>query len=143
MTLHRRHVMAAPFTKLAKDLEQTFFRIEQANSWQAAIVNGAIAGAAVSLVAWMLTSLEEGDLLLFACLGSGRLHGKSCVEQYFCEVIVVPSGVESFVLDSDFGGGLSLEETQSCATERAEVGVSVPLAEATLVFTKRHVQLPV
>ncbi len=64
------HIIVAPLRKLAKDLEQTFFRIEQANSWQAAIVNGAIAGAAVALVAWLMTTLEEGDLLLFACLGS-------------------------------------------------------------------------
>ncbi len=65
-----RHVIAAPFTRLAKDLEQTFFRIERANRWQAAAVNGVIAGAAVALIAWLITSLEEGDLLLFACLGS-------------------------------------------------------------------------
>lgn len=65
-----RHLIAAPLTRLAKDLEQTFFRIEKANSWQAAVVNGAIAGAAVALVAWLMTTLEEGDLLLFACLGS-------------------------------------------------------------------------
>ncbi|MEQ9408854.1 MAG: HPP family protein [Fuerstiella sp.] len=70
MKSNERHVMAAPITKLARDLEQTFFRIEQANSWQAAAVNGVIAGAAVALVAWLLTTLEEGDLLLFACLGS-------------------------------------------------------------------------
>ena len=62
--------MAAPLTKLANDLEQSFFRIEKANSWQAAAVNGTIAGAAVALVAWLITTVEEGDLLLFACLGS-------------------------------------------------------------------------
>ena len=65
-----KHLITAPMTKLAKDLEQAFFRIEKANSWQAAAVNGTIAGAAVALVAWLITSLEEGDLLLFACLGS-------------------------------------------------------------------------
>jgi CBS-domain-containing membrane protein len=70
MQTNGRHVIAAPVTKLAKDLEQTFFRIEKANSWQAAAVNGIIAGAAVALVAWLMTTLEEGDLLLFACLGS-------------------------------------------------------------------------
>ncbi len=64
------HVIVAPLRKLAKDLEQTFFRIEQANNWQAAVVNGVIAGAAVALVAWLMTTLDEGDLLLFACLGS-------------------------------------------------------------------------
>ncbi|MEO1982184.1 MAG: HPP family protein [Fuerstiella sp.] len=66
----KSHIIVAPLKKLANDLEQTFFRIERANSWQAAVVNGVIAGAAVALVAWLLTTLEEGDLLLFACLGS-------------------------------------------------------------------------
>lgn len=65
-----RHVFAEPLTKLARDVEQTFFRIERANRWQAAAVNGIIAGASVALVAWLVQSLEEGDLLLFACLGS-------------------------------------------------------------------------
>ncbi|MCR9202418.1 MAG: HPP family protein [Planctomycetaceae bacterium] len=70
MQPNKRHVLTAPLTKLARDLEQTFFRMEKANSWQAAIVNGIIAGAAVALVAWLMTNLEEGDVLLFACLGS-------------------------------------------------------------------------
>ena len=65
-----RHVFAQPLTKLARNIEQTFFRIERANRWQAAAVNGVIAGASVALVAWLVQSLEEGDLLLFACLGS-------------------------------------------------------------------------
>ncbi|MEZ6128481.1 MAG: HPP family protein [Planctomycetaceae bacterium] len=65
-----RHVMTPPVTRLAKDLERRFFRIEQEDRWPAAVVNGIIAGAAVALVAWLLTSLQEGDLLLFACLGS-------------------------------------------------------------------------
>lgn len=70
MQSNKRHVLTAPLTRLAKDLEQTFFRMEKANNWQAAIVNGIIAGAAVALVAWLMTNLEEGDILLFACLGS-------------------------------------------------------------------------
>ncbi|APZ90879.1 HPP family protein [Fuerstiella marisgermanici] len=70
MKTNERHIMAAPVTRLAKDLEQKFFRMERANSWQAAVVNGVIAGSAVALVAWLMTSPEEGDLLLFACLGS-------------------------------------------------------------------------
>lgn len=70
MKSNERHVMATPLSRLAGDLEQTFFRIERANSWQAAGINGLIAGAAVALVAWLMTTLEEGDLLLFACLGS-------------------------------------------------------------------------
>lgn len=67
---NRGHIVAAPLTKLARDLEQSFFRLERDNRWPAAIINGVIAGAAVSLVAWLMTSLEEGDVLLFACLGS-------------------------------------------------------------------------
>ena len=70
MRSNKQHVLTAPLTRLAKDLEQTFFRIEKANSWQAAMVNGLIAGAAVALVSWAMSNLEEGDLLLFACLGS-------------------------------------------------------------------------
>lgn len=70
MPSNKPHVLTAPLTKLAKDLEQTFFRMEKANSWQAAIVNGIIAGAAVALVAWLMTNLKAGDVLLFACLGS-------------------------------------------------------------------------
>lgn len=54
-----RHVMAAPLTKLANDLEQSFFRIERANSWQAAAVNGMLAGAAVPLVAWLITKWKR------------------------------------------------------------------------------------
>jgi len=70
MKSNERHVMPAPLTKLAQEVEQRFFQMERANSWQAAVVNGIIAGAAVALVAWLLTTVEEGDLLLFACLGS-------------------------------------------------------------------------
>ena len=64
------HYLAESVTRLASDIEQSFFRIENRNSWLAALVNGTIAGAAVALVAWMMSAPEEGDLLLFACLGS-------------------------------------------------------------------------
>ncbi len=70
MKSNMRHVMETPLSKLASELEQKFFEIERANSWQAAIVNGLIAGAAVALVAWLMTTIEEGDFILFACLGS-------------------------------------------------------------------------
>ena len=70
MKSNDHHILAEPVTRLARNLEQAFFRIERENSWQAAAVNGVIAGAAVAIVAWLITSLEEGDLLLFACLGS-------------------------------------------------------------------------
>lgn len=70
MKSNMRQVASVPLSKLANELEQKFFQIERANSWQAAIVNGVIAGAAVALVAWLMTNFEEGDFILFACLGS-------------------------------------------------------------------------
>lgn len=70
MKSNERHVFAQPLTKLARDIEQSFFRMERANRWQAATVNGVIAGASVALVAWLVQNRQEGDLLLFACLGS-------------------------------------------------------------------------
>lgn len=70
MKWNQPHVMAAPVTKLARNIEQTFFRIERANRWHAAVINGVIAGASVAVVAWLVQTLQEGDLLLFACLGS-------------------------------------------------------------------------
>lgn len=70
MPNHRKHVFADRWTRLAADVEQIFFRIERENRILAALINGAIAGASVALVAWLVTSLREGDLLLFACLGS-------------------------------------------------------------------------
>jgi len=70
MKLNNGHVLAGRVTRLAKDLENQFFKIEQANRWPAAVFNGTIAGAAVALIAWVMTSVQEGDLILFACLGS-------------------------------------------------------------------------
>jgi len=55
---------------LSGDIEQALFRIERESGWKAAAINGALAGAAVALVTWLVTTLQEGDLLLFACLGS-------------------------------------------------------------------------
>ena len=48
-------------------VEGTFFRIEKANSWLACLANGLLAGLAVGLVTW---TFEQGDFVLFACLGS-------------------------------------------------------------------------
>ena len=70
MRSNEQHMLAPPVTRLARDIENAFFRIEKANRWQAAAVNGIIAGASVALVAWLVQTLQEGDLLLFACLGS-------------------------------------------------------------------------
>jgi CBS-domain-containing membrane protein len=70
MKSNETHVLAAQWSRLAAPVEQTLFRIERESRWLAGAVNGAIAGAAVALVAWLVTTLQEGDLLLFACLGS-------------------------------------------------------------------------
>ena len=48
-------------------VERELFRIELENRWLGSAINGLIAGAAVSAVAWFFT---EQDMLLFACLGS-------------------------------------------------------------------------
>ena len=65
-----KHVLAERWTRLAADVEQAFFRIERESRIMAAVINGCIAGASVALVAWLVANLEEGDMLLFACLGS-------------------------------------------------------------------------
>lgn len=69
------HIFAKELSRLADEIEQEFFRIERENSWAAGFINGLIAGAAVGLVAWLVTAIEgesrgTGDMLLFACLGS-------------------------------------------------------------------------
>ena len=67
------HIFAKELSKLTGGIEQEFFRIERKNGWAAGCINGLIAGTAVGLVAWLVSSLEgqqEGNLLLFACLGS-------------------------------------------------------------------------
>lgn len=58
------------FSELAGEIEQQFFRIERESRWLSSAVNGLIAGAAVGVVAWLASSLQQGDLMLFACLGS-------------------------------------------------------------------------
>ncbi len=63
-------VVAASWSRLASDVEQALFRIERRNRWPAALINGGIAGGAVAVVTWLVATLQEGDLLLFACLGS-------------------------------------------------------------------------
>ena len=67
------HIFAKELSKLTGGIEQELFRIEQKNGWAAGCINGLIAGTAVGLVAWLVKSLDgqqEGNLLLFACLGS-------------------------------------------------------------------------
>ncbi len=62
---------------IAKNIEEDMYRIEKENWWASSFINGAIAGAAVGLIAWLVATIEadlltfsEGDILLFACLGS-------------------------------------------------------------------------
>lgn len=67
------HIFHKELSRLADGLEQEFFRIERENSWAACVINGLIAGAAVGLVAWLVQAgqgTQDGDLLVFACLGS-------------------------------------------------------------------------
>ncbi len=69
------HIFTKELSRLAENVEQEFFRIERENSWAACTINGLIAGAAVGLVAWLVTATassgqQEGNLLVFACLGS-------------------------------------------------------------------------
>jgi CBS-domain-containing membrane protein len=70
MNSDKRHVLSASWTRLANDVELAFFRIERENRFLSAAINGGIAGAAVALIAWLVSNMHEGDLLLFACLGS-------------------------------------------------------------------------
>lgn len=65
-----KRVLISPLSYLARNVELAMFRIERANRWPAAVINGVIAGSAVALITWLVTTLQEGDLLLFACLGS-------------------------------------------------------------------------
>lgn len=65
------HIVAKSWTRrVARQVEQEMYRIERESRFLSGIINGVIAGAAVGLVAWLVTSFQEGDLLLFACLGS-------------------------------------------------------------------------
>ncbi len=69
------HFLAKGISDISKNIEQEFFRIEEESHVAASMVNGVIAGTAVAIVAWLVISIEhftyqEGDLLLFACLGS-------------------------------------------------------------------------
>ena len=70
MKTGNKQILAHDWSHLAHHIEQAFFRIEREQRWLAGLVNGMIAGAAVALVSWLVTTMQEGDLLLFACLGS-------------------------------------------------------------------------
>lgn len=70
MKSNTTRITTTELSKLTDRIEKEFFRIERENRWLASAINGLIAGAAVGFVAWLVTSAQEGDLLLFACLGS-------------------------------------------------------------------------
>ena len=73
----------------------------------------------------------------------GRLHVKSCSDEDFEQIVVVPTDSEAFVFDSDFCFPLIFQQTQGVSAEQAEVGVRVSLSDAALVFSEGHIQLPV
>ena len=64
------HVFVRELTRLADSVEQELFRIERENRFLASVINGVIAGVAVALIAWLVETMEDAELLLFACLGS-------------------------------------------------------------------------
>ena len=70
------------------------------------------------------------------------MHLKLRFEEDLQKVVVVPSGVEAFVFDSELLGVVVLEQAQRGAAEQAEVAGGVAFAEAGLVFLKGHVELP-
>ena len=71
MKSNKNHFIITRWTwRISRDVERSLHRIEHENRWLASLINGCIAGAAVALVSWLVTSLQEGDILLFACLGS-------------------------------------------------------------------------
>ena len=88
------------------------------------------------------SSRRISNTLSRAC-SSGRLHQKSFAEQDFGEIAFVPACDQSFVFDSHAAAVVVFEQAQGRASQAAEVGVGVPLANAALVFLERHIQLPV
>ena len=64
------HLFTRELHRLADGIEREFFRIERESRFLSSLMNGLIAGTAVGIVSWLSVTLEEGDLLLFACLGS-------------------------------------------------------------------------
>ena len=64
------HIFTRKLTQMAGSVEQKLFRIERENRLVASVINGVMAGTAVAVVAWVVSTLQRGDLLLFACLGS-------------------------------------------------------------------------
>ena len=67
---------------------------------------------------------------------------KSRIEEDLQEILVVPGGVEAFVFESELFGVIAFQKSQCGSMNQAEVGCRASLAEARLVFLKRHFQLP-
>ncbi len=70
MAGNKKHLFVTEWTRIARDIEDAFFQIEEKSKFWGAVVNGLIAGIAVGCVAFLASHLREGDLILFACLGS-------------------------------------------------------------------------
>lgn len=66
------HVFAREMAHLAERIERQFFRIEKSSPFGSSLINGIIAGIAVAVVVWLMSTIEfeERNVLLFACLGS-------------------------------------------------------------------------
>src|SRR3954464_4982044 len=73
---------------------------------------------------------------------TGRLHHKSCPEQHLFEIVVIPTGCESFGLHPHLLALLILQQAQSHPANDGEVGVGMPFPDATPVLAERHVELP-
>src|SRR3954464_12541267 len=73
---------------------------------------------------------------------TGRLHHKSCPEQHLFEIVVVPTGCEPFSLHSHLLALLILQQAQSHPANDGEVGVGMPLPDATPVLAERHIESP-
>ena len=73
---------------------------------------------------------------------AGRLHHKLCSEQHLFQIAVIPAGGEAFRLHPHPLALLVLQQAQGHAANHGEVGVGVPLPDATPVLAERHVELP-
>ena len=64
------HLLTREVSRLAGKIERELNRIERDDRLLSGVINGVIAGTAVGIVGWIVSTHQSGDLLLFACLGS-------------------------------------------------------------------------
>ena len=64
----------------------------------------------------------------------GRLRAKSLSEEDFCEVVGVPGGEQSFILDTQLFALFVFQHAQSESADHAEVGIAVAFADSAIVF---------